>query len=131
MIQIRKWLIQAEADLSAAKDSYNTEHYNWSCFQAQQSAEKALKAFLYSKGYTSVITHSIKELLRECEKIEIEFRELKDDSKFLDMFYIPTRYPNGLAGELAPSEYYEKEDAQKCLNSAELILNKVKKFLKI
>ncbi len=47
------------------------------------------------------------------------------------MFYIPTRYPNGLGGELAPSEYYEKEDAQKCLNSAESILNSVRKFSKI
>lgn len=44
------------------------------------------------------------------------------------MFYIPTRYPNGLAGDLAPAEFYEKEDAQKCLNSAELILKEVKKF---
>lgn len=50
MILIRKWMVEAEADLSAAKDSYNTKHYNWSCFQAQQSAEKVLKAYLYSKG---------------------------------------------------------------------------------
>lgn len=27
------------------------------------------------------------------------------------MFYIPTRYSNGLAGELAPAEFYEEEDA--------------------
>jgi HEPN domain-containing protein len=94
MILVRKWMVQAEADLSAAKDSCISKHYNWSCFQAQQSAEKALKAYLYSKGYTSVITHSIKELLRECEKIE-------------------------------------KEDAKKCLNSAESILNNVRKFSKI
>lgn len=59
--------------------------------QAQQSAEKALKAFLYSKGYTSIITHSIKELLRECEKIEAEFNELSGEARFLDMFYIPTK----------------------------------------
>ncbi|MDO9098943.1 MAG: HEPN domain-containing protein [Candidatus Methanoperedens sp.] len=90
-----------------------------------------MKAYLYSKGYTSVITHSIKELLRECEKIEKEFGNFKNDARLLDMFYIPTRYPNGLGGELAPSEYYEKEDAQKCLNSAESILNNVKKFSKI
>lgn len=80
MILVRKWMVQAEADLCAAKDSCDSKHYNWSCFQAQQSAEKALKAYLYSKG---------------------------------------------------PSEYYEKEDAQKCLNSAESILNSVRKFSKI
>jgi HEPN domain-containing protein len=69
--------------------------------------------------------------LRECEKIEKKFKDLKSDAILLDTFYIPTRYPNGLGGELAPSEYYEKEDAQKCLNSAELILNSVKKFSRI
>lgn len=131
MILVRKWMVQAEAYLCAAKDSCDSKHYNWSCFQAQQSAEKALKAYLYSKGYTSVITHSIKELLRECEKIEKKFKDLKSDAILLDTFYISTRYPNGLGGELAPSEYYEKEDAQKCLNSAESILNNVRKFSKI
>ncbi len=127
----KKWLKQAEADLSAAKDSLKTEHYDWACFQAQQSAKKALKAFLYYKGYTSILTHSIRELIRECGKIESEFLELKNQAKFLDIFYIPTRYPNGLAGDFAPFEFYEKEDAEKCISSAELILKKVKKFLKI
>lgn len=127
---VKKWFVQSEADLKASKDSLEAGNYNWSSFQAQQSAEKALKAFLYSEGYTSIITHSIKELVRECEKIEAEFNELGSEARFLDMFYIPTRYPNGLAGDLAPAEFYEKEDALKCLNSAELILKKVKKFLK-
>lgn len=47
-----KWLKQAEADLKAARDNLEDANYEWSCFQAQQSAEKALKAFLYEKGYT-------------------------------------------------------------------------------
>jgi len=38
-----KWLKQAEADPQAAWDSYRARHYEWSCFQAQQSGEKALK----------------------------------------------------------------------------------------
>jgi HEPN domain-containing protein len=45
------------------------------------------------------------------------------------MCYIPTRYPNGLAGNLAPTEFYEREDAEKCIKSAELILNTVRIFL--
>ncbi|HCP32587.1 TPA: DNA-binding protein, partial [Candidatus Acetothermia bacterium] len=48
----------------------------------------------------------------------------------LDAFYIPTRYPNGLAGELTPSEFYCQEDAQACLNSAELILKTVREYKK-
>jgi len=57
-------MAQAEADLRAAEDSLNSGHYDWACFQSQQSAEKSLKAFLYSRGYTSVIAHSLKELVR-------------------------------------------------------------------
>jgi HEPN domain-containing protein len=66
--EVQKWIAQTEADLKAAEDSLNSGYYDGACFQSQQSAEKGLKAFLYSRGYTSVITHSLKELVRECEK---------------------------------------------------------------
>lgn len=124
-----KWLKQAEADLKAAKDSFNDGNYEWSCFQSQQGGEKALKTYLYEKGYTSILTHSLKELLKECLKLDTSFNALSNDARNLDMYYIPTRYPNGLAGNLAPTEFYEREDAGKCIKSAELILNTVKTFL--
>jgi HEPN domain-containing protein len=124
-----KWLKQAGADLKAAKDSHKDRNYEWSCFQSQQSGEKALKACLYEKGYTSIVTHSLKELLKECSKIDDSFKLLSKDARNLDMFYIPTRYPNGLGGDLAPTDFYEREDAEQCISSAELILNAVKTFL--
>ncbi len=133
MISISKiylrWFRQAESDLNAAKNSLISENYDWSCFQSQQAAEKSMKAFLYKKGYTSIITHSLKELVMEAEKREAIFSTIKLEAKNLDMFYIPTRYPNGLAGNLAPFEFYEEEDAKKCINYAELILMLVKKFM--
>jgi len=125
-----KWLRQAEADMEAAKGSLANNHFEWSCFQSQQSGEKALKAFLYEKGYTSVVTHSLKELARECSRLDETFKAVATDARVLDMFYIPTRYPNGLGGDLAPADFYEKEDAEKCLQSAESILSIVKKLLK-
>jgi len=124
-----KWLKQAEADLKAARDSLSDGNHEWSCFQSQQSAEKALKACLYEKGYTSIVTHSLKELLRECSKLDASFNKLSTDARTLDMYYIPTRYPNGLAGDLAPTEFYEREDAEKCIRSAESILKTAKIFL--
>ena len=130
MRETKKWFTQAEEDLKAAKDSLKSGHYNWACFQAQQSAEKTLKFFLYSHGYTSIITHSIKELVRECKKIEKGFSEVESYARHLDMFYIPTRYPNGLAGELAPAEFYEMEDAEQCISYAELISESVKRSSK-
>jgi len=44
--EIQDWLKEAEADLKHAKDSLKLESYHWACFAAQQSAEKALKAFV-------------------------------------------------------------------------------------
>jgi HEPN domain-containing protein len=127
----KKWLRQASADLKAAKDSLKTENYEWSCFQAQQSAEKALKAYLYSLGFTSEITHSARILVNKCINKEKGFLKAKDAASWLDNYYIPTRYPNGLDAEVAPTDYYEKEDAERCLKYATLILNTVKKFIKI
>jgi HEPN domain-containing protein len=124
-----KWLKQAEADLKAARDSLSDSNHEWSCFQSQQSGEKALKACLYEKGYTSIVTHSLKELFKECSKLDASFNKLSTDARTLDMYYIPTRYPNGLAGDLAPTEFYEREDAEKCIRSAESILKTAKIFL--
>ncbi|MBS7637720.1 HEPN domain-containing protein [Candidatus Bathyarchaeota archaeon] len=45
-------------------------NYYAGAFFAQQSAERALKGFLYSKGYRALITHSVTELLEEASKIE-------------------------------------------------------------
>lgn len=129
MKEAEKWLRQGEADLKAAKGSFNNGNYEWTCFQSQQAAEKGLKSFLYEKGYTSIVTHSLKELLRECEKLNSSFSKIKEAAHQLDMYYIPTRYPNGLAGDIAPVDFYEKGDAEKCINYAESILTIVKKYM--
>ncbi len=128
--EAKRWLRQAEADLKAAKDSLKDENYEWACFQSQQSAEKVLKAYLYNLGYTSITTHSIKLLIKECKKRGTFFSELEEAGRILDTYYIPTRYPNGLDEEIAPVDYYDKEDAKKCLNYATLILESVKKHTK-
>ncbi len=50
-----RWLKQAEKDLTTARNSLNAGDYEWACFQSQQSAEKALKSVLYSKGYRKIL----------------------------------------------------------------------------
>lgn len=125
-----RWIRQADKDLDSAKNSLKAGDYEWSCFIAQQSAEKALKSFLYGKGFRKILTHSIFELIRETGDLENGFKRFKREAKFLDSVYISSRYPNGIAGDLAPFEYYEREDAEECLNYAELILEEVKKFIK-
>ena len=119
------WYDQARADLAAGEDSTATGHHEWACFQAQQAGEKALKAFLYARGRTSIITHSLRRLAREAATIDATFAELDEAARLLDQHYIPTRYPNGLDTETAPAAYYEERDAEQCLRSARSIFASV------
>ncbi|MEM1586990.1 MAG: HEPN domain-containing protein [Candidatus Bathyarchaeia archaeon] len=124
-----RWLDQASADLKTAKDCLDDGNYYASAFFSQQAAEKALKGFLYSKGYRALLTHSVMDLLEEASKIEGAFRNFLDYGRELDRHYIGSRYPN-----LYPSgpayKYYTREIAEECLSYAESILREVKKFLK-
>ena len=124
-----RWLRQAEKDLESARDSSKAGHYEWACFQSQQGAEKALKAFLYSKGLRAVLTHSIRELVLDCAEYRSDFTNLLSQAKVLDTYYISTRYPNGLVGNEIPAQYYSEEDASQCINYAGLILKTVKRFM--
>lgn len=94
-----RWFKQAKADINSAKDSLKTNHYDWACFQTQQAGGKALKSFLYQKGFRALLTHSVRDLLNECGKYENTFLDFIDQGRFLDTFYIPSRYPNGLPGK--------------------------------
>jgi len=123
-----RWLDQAEADLKTARDCLNDSNYYASAFFAQQSAEKALKGFLYSKGFRALVTYSVTELLEESAKLE-DFHGLMDYSKELDRHYIGSRYPNFYPAG-APYQYYSKEVAERCVSYAESIFQEAKKYLK-
>ncbi len=123
----RTWFDQACADLAAAEDSAAAGHHEWACFQAQQAGEKALKAALYARGRTSIVTHSLRRLLRENAASDAGFADLDDDARLLDQHYIPTRYPNGLDVETTPAAYYDRKDAERCLRSARSILERVRR----
>ena len=128
-VEEQRWLRQAEKDLESARDSSKAQHYEWACFQSQQAAEKALKAFLYGKGLRAILTQSIRDLVLDCSKYEKDFHSLLSEGKTLDSYYISTRYPNSLVGNEIPAQYYSQEDAGQCINYAELILRTVKKFM--
>jgi HEPN domain-containing protein len=60
----KRWFAQARRDLKAAHDSAEASNYEWCCFQAQQAAEKAVKALLHVLGRHGW-GHSVVELLGE------------------------------------------------------------------
>lgn len=125
----KRWIQQAVADLGAAEDSLKTQHFEWACFQAQQAAEKGLKSFLYSRGRTSIITHSLADLIRAAQTLEPSFAGHMTEAKHLDAHYIGTRYPNGLMSSDPPARYFDQKDASQCIQYAQSILNDCLRFV--
>ena len=115
-----RWFEQAKWDLKSAEDSRAAENHEWACFQAQQAVEKALKAVLLAAGVARPSTHSVRLLLTECERVDPGFAELRFAAE-LDQFYVPTRYSDGLPGDV-PHNYYTEEAAQKCLSLASSVI---------
>ena len=119
--EAERWHGQARFDLEAARASLAAGYHEWACFQAQQSAEKALKAFLMRQGKRQFFSHSIHDLLSEAKKLAPEFESISEAQR-LDEYYIPTRYPNGLPGTVAPHDFYGEKEAQECLKLGESVL---------
>jgi HEPN domain-containing protein len=114
------WLRQAEKDISAASDSAAAGHHEWAAFQAQQSAEKAVKALAQFK-HGSVRGHSITDVLRQMQqKIPLPEPVLAAASD-LDQVYITARYPNGFASG-APADYFTHETSRRLIDRAQTIL---------
>jgi HEPN domain-containing protein len=126
--EFEKWFKQAEFDLGAAEASKKSFNYEWACFQSQQGAEKALKAFLFLKGKRMVLKHSINSLLRMCLKEDTGFKKVMD-ARELDKYYISTRYPNGLPDGI-PHEFYTEEDAEECIQLLRRVLSLIRELTK-
>ncbi len=57
----RRWLAQAEHSLSVGRLMLDNDLWAKACFEAEQTAQLALKAFLYRVGRRSVAIHAIRE----------------------------------------------------------------------
>ena len=120
-IRYKDWLNQAKRDLRHARHALEDEDYEWSCFAAQQAAEKAVKA-LYQKLGADAWGHAVSILLANLPQ---EFRpgnELINSAKELDKFYIASRYPNAHP-EGAPFQYYTKEEAERAISYGDAIIS--------
>jgi len=117
----QRWLAQAQHDLRAA-DLIRREGFpEIACFLAHQSAEKALKAFLYTQGERYVVGHATHRLVQDCAGYEALFVDLLDGCRRLDQYYIPTRYPNGLPAGI-PHDVYTPDQAAEAIELARAII---------
>ncbi len=117
----RRWLDQAEADLLWVKDLARRGGNHIACFLAQQTGEKAMKAFIYAQGEEIVLGHSIERLCAKAAHWKPEFAESSKRWSILDSHYIPTRYPNGLPDSI-PARVYTEETARGAASLAEEIV---------
>jgi HEPN domain-containing protein len=118
------WLRQAENDFLWARDTLNAGRYAQACFIAQHIGEKSLKALAYKRGFDLIKSHSVLEISRALELPE----DIKNLGKLLDLYYIPTRYPDAFPSG-APFEYFTHEQASNAIDSAEHILIHVREAL--
>jgi len=116
----RDWLAQAKRDLNHAVNARKDKDFEWSCFSAQQAAEKAVKAVfihLHGEGWG----HSVYGLLKALsDKIKVP-QKLLETAKILDKHYIPTRYPNGFERGI-PADYYTDKEAKEAIKNAQEII---------
>jgi len=125
-----RWLRQSQSDLEAAQHSAQGTKYEWACFQAQQAAEKAVKA-LWIAHDLDPWGHSVRALIEHCpnESIRAALDALRNKASALDKLYIPTRYPNGLP-DVAPTDSYTNDEADTAIGAAHEIIRVAQSLLK-
>ncbi len=123
-----RWLLQAREDLKWARHLAEQGGYHIACFLAQQVAEKALKAFLYSRGESIVLGHSVSVLLDRVIAYRKDLAGKRSDWAILDGYYVPTRYPNGLPDGI-PALVYNQKVAKEAVEIAAQVVETVDELI--
>lgn len=121
MDKTKGWLNLAEEDLLWAKASFEDKILRGACFAAQQAVEKALKAFLVSKGITTQKIHDLVTLNNQCLNQNAQFKELEEACNILSPYYLSTRYP-----DVAQFEEFSEDQTKNVIEQAEKVINFVK-----
>ena len=116
-----RWLRSANEDVTYAQVARGANYHAPACFHAQQAAEKAVKAIHYGRGARVVIGHNVRALIEALVPAVAALTTLLDDARDLDVFYIPTRYPNGLESG-TPGEAFGPQQSARALAAADAIL---------
>lgn len=121
------WLKQAEADLRAARDSATAGHHEWAAFQAQQSANKAVKAWAQalhelSHGHAILDLKLATDVLNGLTATASVPEALLDAARELDKVYMTARYPSAFASG-SPSDYFTAASSRSLVQHAEDIVN--------
>lgn len=126
--EARRWLKAAHEDLEYARHAAASDFHAPACFHSQQAAEKAVKAVHYQRGARVVIGHNVRALIEGLEPREPALDVLLNDARELDIFYLPTRYPNGL-DDGTPGEAFSSPQSQRAVQLADKIVDAAGAFV--
>jgi HEPN domain-containing protein len=101
------WLARAKGNLALAKQPKPEDAF-WEdlCFQAQQAAEKAIKAVYQYKGLNFRFTHDLEELGKGLEDSGVLIPLAIKEAVILTQYASETRYP-GPFEPVTEEEYHE------------------------
>jgi len=102
----REWFIRARSNLGLAKARPSESLFEDLCFEAQQAAEKAVKALLLERGVSFPYIHDLARLLTLLEEADEEIPGQVRKAAELTRYAVITRYP-GLAEPVTESQYQE------------------------
>jgi HEPN domain-containing protein len=100
----REWISRAKSNLAAARSVISGVYLEDLCFDAQQAAEKGVKAVFIKRGETFPFSHDLDKLLRLLEKNGLKIPQYVNESQELTQYAHLTRYP-GMAAPVTRQEY--------------------------
>lgn len=115
----REWLIEAEADITVARQSLVATSPVWSriCFHAHEAAEKLLKAAIIAQREAPPRTHMLENLLASVPHPLRSDAEIHTACGLLADVFPSSRYPGG--------RKLQEADAMASLNAALLVHERV------
>ena len=122
----RRWLAQAEHSLNVSRLLLENGMEADACFHAEQTAQLALKAFLYGTARRYVTMHSVRELASRYAEEDEAFLAFVDYGTQLDRYYLSTRYPDALPEPAVPFESFTEKEAREAVGYATEIVETVK-----
>lgn len=100
----REWLNRARSNLALAQVTISCVYLEDLCFDAQQAAEKSIKAVLIARGIDFPYTHDLTDLLSILERLGIVIPPAVANAGRLSRFAVVTRYP-GIGGPVTADEH--------------------------
>lgn len=113
------WLESAEEDLRMAAVGMQASLLSGAIYHAQQTFEKALKAFLAARDRPFRKLHNLAELLGQCSAIDPDFERFAEAAQRIGPYIYRFRYPPARPG--APRQPTPVETGQALADAREIL----------